>query len=235
MRVKEWPINHPFGGCSFSITSLFTTCSPICFAHAWLVYAPFDVVVGRQAEHVHDFYWRAFTPFFLGAAFHKSTWYAIHTIRHNVFRSLSVSWADLCSVYKGDVLTMDIMRARPSRPFMKQWKWTEPLAAQPSWPASMTRWRSSRQTTLTCSTSEATPCGETPYSVCAAADPSVCQNSFFFFASMCIISCPDFNRRSGPSAERRWPEAVYLHPLRERARLQNRQRREGKRFHRQLP
>lgn len=66
---------------------------------------------------------------------------------------------------------MDITRARPSMPFMKLWKWTEPSAWQASWPASMTRWRSSLQTTLICSTLVATPCGETQYLVCATADP----------------------------------------------------------------
>lgn len=88
-----------------------------------------------------------------------------------LFLCLWVTLANWYYIYKVDVLTMDTMRARPSMPFMKQWKWTEPSAVRASWPASMTRWRSSLQTTLTCSTLEATPCGETQYLVCVATDP----------------------------------------------------------------
>lgn len=99
-----------------------------------------------------------------------------------------------CNIYQGDVLTMGITRARPSRLFMKPWKWTEPSAGQVSWLASMTRWRSSLQTTLICSTLVATPWGETRYLVCATTYSTLSLSLSLSFSPLLYMICFFKNR-----------------------------------------
>lgn len=171
-RVKQWTFNHPLDFGSLRHVRVFV------FPPAWEVLHSFQCCCCWQTSWTcRTFTGRLSHSFFLSDLhLTKHIHYIIYTINSSMWSKNTYLYclcllANLYYICKGDVLTMDIMMARPSRPFMKQWKWTEPLAVQASWPASMTRWRWSLQTILICSTLEATPCGETQYLVCFTPGP----------------------------------------------------------------